>query len=358
MGCGVWRLMHIHAINLPRFVIVGPQVLPKVGELLSRLNVTNDVLLLCGESFTKDPMAVVEEKLKDLHLSPHGFCVKDATQETVQKVEETIDETKSAMVISVGGGKTIDVAKLASFKKGIQFISIPTSAAHDGIASPIASLKGGNGSTSTMAHPPVALLADTEIIAKSPRRYIISGVGDIIAKYTAVRDWSLAHRLRGEYYGEYAASLALMSAELTAENIDLIARGLDVGIRSMIEGLISCGYAMCIAGSSRPCSGSEHLFSHALDKTCAGQALHGEKCGVGTIMMMYLHGGDWKSIKEVLGKVGAPTSARDLGISDEHIIEALTIAHTIRADRYTILGEKGITREAAEDLARITGVID
>jgi glycerol-1-phosphate dehydrogenase [NAD(P)+] len=351
-------MMHIHAINLPRFVIVGPQVLPKVGEVLTRLNVDGDVLLLCGETFTKDPMGVVEESVNKLHLPTHVVKVKDATEETLGVVETAIKDTKSVMMISVGGGKTIDIAKLASFKHGIQFISIPTSAAHDGIASPVAALKGCNGSSSTMAHPPVALLADTDIIANSPRRYIVSGIGDIIAKYTAVRDWSLAHRLRGEYYGEYAASLALMSAELITENIDLINRGLDVGIRSLIEGLISCGYAMCIAGSSRPCSGSEHLFSHALDKICAGQALHGEKCGVGTIMMMYLHGGDWKSVKEVLSKVGAPTSAKELGIKDEQIIEALTIAHTIRADRYTILGEKGIAREAAEDLARITGVIE
>jgi glycerol-1-phosphate dehydrogenase [NAD(P)+] len=350
--------MHIHAINLPRFVIVGPRVIPQVGEVLRRLNFKGDLLLACGESFTKDPAAEVEEAVRKLRIPTHSCCVKDASIRTMEGVVKAINETGSGMVISVGGGKTIDVAKMASFKQGIPFISIPTSAAHDGIASPIAALKDTNGSMSTMAQPPVALLADTDIIGNSPKRYIVSGVGDITAKYTAVRDWSLAHRLRGEYYGEYAASLALMSAELITENIDLIARGLDVGIRALIEGLISCGYAMCIAGSSRPCSGSEHLFSHALDKICAGQALHGEKCGVGTIMMMYLHGGDWKVVKEVLSRVGAPTTARELGIKDADIINAMTMAHTIRPERYTILGERGITRDAAENVARITGVID
>lgn len=349
---------HIHAINLPRFVIVGAGVIPQVGEVLCRLNFKGELLLACGETFTKDPAAQVEESVRRLKIPVHSCCVKDASLPTVEGLVKAIAETGSGMVVSVGGGKTIDVAKMASFKQGIPFISVPTSAAHDGIASPIAALKDTNGSMSTMAHPPVALLADTDIIASSPRRYIVSGVGDITAKYTAVRDWSLAHRLKGEYYGEYAASLALMSAELITENIDLIARGLDVGIRDLIEALISCGYAMCIAGSSRPCSGSEHLFSHALDKICAGQALHGEKCGVGTIMMMYLHGGDWKVVKDVLSRVGAPTTARELGIRDEDIIAAMTMAHTIRPDRYTILGERGITRDAAENVARITGVID
>lgn len=350
--------MHIHAINLPRFVIVGPSVLPKVREVLNRLNYRGDVLLLCGETFTKDPAKIVMESIEDSARMVHMVSVKGATQYDVEEVASLIEETKAGMIVGVGGGKTIDVAKLASFNKGVPFISVPTSAAHDGISSPVASLKGESGSTSVMTHPPIALLADMDVIAKSPKRHIISGVGDIIAKFTAVRDWGLAHRLKGEYYGEYAASLALMSAELVAENIELIARGLDVGLRTLIEALISCGYAMCIAGSSRPCSGSEHLFAHALERIAGDKTFHGERCGLGAIMMMYLHGGDWKSIKDVLSKVGGPTTAKQLGVTDEQVVEALTMAHTIRPERYTILGERGITKDAAIEVARITGVID
>ncbi len=350
--------MHIHAINLPRFVIVGPNVLPKVRDVLNGLNYRGDVLLICGETFTKEPAKVVMESIEGSSRMVHTLSVKDATQMDVEAVCSLIEETKVGMVVSVGGGKTIDVAKLASFNKGIPFISVPTSAAHDGISSPVASLKSEKGALSIMAHPPIALLADMEVIAKSPKRHIVSGVGDIIAKFTAVRDWGLAHRLKGEYYGEYAASLALMSAKLVAENVDLIARGLDVGLRTLIEALISCGYAMCIAGSSRPCSGSEHLFAHALERIVGDRSFHGERCGLGTIMMMYLHGGDWKNIKDVLLKVGAPTTAKELGVRDEDIIEALGLAHTIRPERYTILGERGITREAAVEVAKITGVIE
>ena len=115
---------------------------------------------------------------------------------------------------------------------------------------------------------------------------------------------------------------------------------------------------MCIAGSSRPASGSEHLFSHALDILAPKPALHGEQVGIGTIMMLYLYGDPkWKKVRNVLQKIGAPITARELGISEEIIIKALTIAHTIRP-RYTILGEKGLTWEAAEKLARATGVIE
>jgi len=74
-------------------------------------------------------------------------------------------------------------------------------------------------------------------------------------------------------------------------------------------------------------------------------------------MMMYLHGGDWKFIRDALRTIKAPTTAKEMGIDSEHVIEALMSAHKIRKERYTILGDRGLTRDAAEKLATTTGVI-
>jgi len=74
-------------------------------------------------------------------------------------------------------------------------------------------------------------------------------------------------------------------------------------------------------------------------------------------MMMYLHGGDWERIRNGLKKLHAPTTAAELGIEDKYILEALLLAHTIRPERYTILGS-GLTPEAAERVAKITKVIE
>ena len=84
--------------------------------------------------------------------------------------------------------------------------------------------------------------------------------------------------------------------------------------------------------------------------------MHGEQVGVGTILMMNLHGGDWRSIKEALIKLGAPTTAKELGIPKAKIIEALTTCHKLRPERYTILGESGLTKEAAMKVCKETGV--
>jgi glycerol-1-phosphate dehydrogenase [NAD(P)+] len=114
---------------------------------------------------------------------------------------------------------------------------------------------------------------------------------------------------------------------------------------------------MSVAGNTRPASGSEHMFSHMLDKIAPGKSLHGEQCGVGAIMMMYLHGENWEKIRDFLKIIGAPTNARELRIPKKKIVEALVNAQKIRPERYTILGEQGLTEDAAKKLAKITGVI-
>ena len=234
---------------------------------------------------------------------------------------------------------------------------MPTTASHDGIVSPMASIKNPDTSISVRAHSPIAVIADSEILAQSPFRLLAAGCADLIANFTAIKDWELAHRLKNESFSESAAALSIMSAHLITDNIANIKPNLEPSARIVMKSLFSGGMAISIAGSSRPASGSEHLFSHALDKILDKPALHGEQCGIGTIMMMYLHGGDWKAIKESLEAVQAPTKASQIGIADEDIIEALMMAHKIRPERYTILGDNGISKEAAYELAYKTEVI-
>jgi len=350
--------LSFHYMQLPREVIVGTDILGRIGETCRRLGFHEKALVVTGPNAYNIAGKRVIDLLAAEGIPSDHMIVHQSTMEYVKSAEERIAEGKPCLVLGVGGGKDIDIAKLSSANMKIPFISIPTTASHDGISSPYASIKGLDKPYSEKGQAPIAILADAKLIAESPHRLLASGCGDIIAKYTAVRDWRLAHKIKNEYYGDYAADLALMSAKLVMKNAQAIRNKSQEGIRTVIEALISCGVAMSIAGSTRPCSGAEHLFSHALDAVAPKSALHGEQCGVGTIMCAYLHGTDWKLVRSVLQKIGAPTTSRELGLDASDIVKALTLAHKIRPDRYTILGETGLTGEAAEKLARATGVID
>jgi len=344
-------------MQLPREVIVGNGVIERITEVTQRLGLRGSALIIGGPKSCEVAGKQVRNLLQQAGIKVDTLLVETVTNRDILVVEEQIKKQKPRFLIGVGGGTKIDAAKLSASRQAIPFISVPTTLSHDGIASPLASVKGLGKPYSIMAQAPLAIIADTDIIAQAPWRSIISGCGDAIAKFTAVKDWQLAHKEKQEYYGEYAASLALMSAKLVIQNAKLIQPNNEEGLRVLLEALISCGVAMSIAGSSRPCSGSEHLFSHALDMVHCPHAMHGEQCGVGSVIAAYLHKTNWKRIRDTLKKIGAPTTACELNMRDEELVKALELAATIRPERYTILQKLSLNREACEKVAKITGVI-
>ncbi|HPS89117.1 MAG TPA: NAD(P)-dependent glycerol-1-phosphate dehydrogenase, partial [Methanosarcina vacuolata] len=302
-------------MQLPRDVLVGHGVLEEIGDVCRDLKLKGNALIVTG-STTKN---IAGKRVGNL-LESAGCCSAEtvltckATKEEVEKVMEKALEVEATFLLGVGSGRSIDLAKLASTRLELPFISVPTAASHDGIASSRASIVDNGISTSAQAQAPIAVIADTEIISAAPFRFLAAGCGDIISNYTAVLDWEFASRLRNEYFGAYAAALSRMAARVIIDCADSIKPEHETSARLVVKALVSNGVAMSIAGSSRPASGSEHMFSHALDKIAPKPALHGEQCGVGTIMMMYLHGGNWQEIREALKKIGAPVTAEELGI--------------------------------------------
>lgn len=348
---------NVHRMQLPGEVLIGSGVIHQLGEVIQRVVPTRRAILVTDKNIMKITGDDALTSLEKAKINTEVVIIKKATEVEVEKSCDRIRKHSSGVVIALGGGSAIDTGKLCSTEENQPFISVPTSAAHDGIASPRASIKKDGSSVSIEGQAPIAIVADTGIIASAPYRFTAAGCGDLISKITAVRDWRLAHTLGYEYYGEYSASLSLMGANIIIENAAIIKPNDEHSIRLVVEALIASGIAMGIAGSSRPASGSEHKFSHALDQIAPKPALHGEQCGVGAIMMGYLHAIDWEEIRDTLAAIGAPTTAADLGMKSEHVIKALNIAHTINPKRYTILGERGLTEKAAERLAKITGVI-
>ncbi|QKQ99888.1 NAD(P)-dependent glycerol-1-phosphate dehydrogenase [Metallosphaera tengchongensis] len=346
-----------HVIDLPKKVYVGNGILSKLGDYLYQLNVVDPILVIIGPTVRKLVLGEILNKITWLG-KVEMVEVNNSSIEEVNRTEEIAKRVNPKFILGIGGGKTIDVAKYVAYRLNINFISIPTAPSHDGITSPFASIKGLGKPVSVKAKTPYAIIADILVLSSAPRRLINAGIGDTIGKLVAIRDWKLASKLTGEYYGDYTASLALLSAKHALACAKIIHRDLKYSVRLLTEALISSGVAMGMAGSTRPASGSEHLFAHAVDLLQPNAAMHGELVGIGTILMAYVHGINWKEIRNALNKVGAPTTARQLGIPNDIIIKALTIAHTIRPERYTILGDRGLTWGSAEKIARDTGVIE
>ena len=350
----------IHRMELPKTVIIGEGILNKLSEVYEPIRSSLEkIVIITGPNVYK----IVRGELdKNILYNQKVFFTYKASWKEIYRLEKEVKTmissgVKVEFILGIGGGKVIDVAKMMAFRLKKNFISIPTTPSHDGIASQFVSIREERRAYSYVARPPTAVIVDINIIKNTPHRFIASGVGDAIAKITAVRDWQLARDKKGEYYGEYAANLALLGAEVVKRNSKGIGEREPECIRTLVEALISDGVAAGIAGSSRPCSGSEHLFSHALDIYGERHALHGEQVGVGTILMSYLHGLDFMEIVETLRKAKAPTNYKELNVSKRDIITAFIKARDIRPNRYTVLNEISIDKDLTEKIGKKTGVI-
>jgi glycerol-1-phosphate dehydrogenase [NAD(P)+] len=344
-------------MELPRKVVVGDRIIRDMGDILQDLEIGRNVLVIWGPNVKKIIGDDLLGSLEKARFNVNWEIVGPSTFQEVERISRLTRKTRASFLLGAGGGRSIDIAKLASFNSKIPFVSVPTSASHDGISSPFASVKGLDRPYSVVARPPIAIVADTSVISKAPVQLLVSGCGDLISKRTAVRDWELSHERTGEYFGGYSANLALLSADLIIDNASPISEQADDAVRVVVEALISAGVAAGIAGSSRPCSGSEHLFSHAMDIVAPGKGMHGEKCGMGTIMMAKLHGLDYLQIRDALELIGSPIKASQIGATEEEVVKALLCSKDIRKERYTILSETSLTSETASSLAKDVGVI-
>ncbi|HXV45185.1 MAG TPA: NAD(P)-dependent glycerol-1-phosphate dehydrogenase [Nitrososphaera sp.] len=348
-----------HLMELPRKILIGEGVVSEVGAVLRSLNAgASKAAIITGAVVKARAGDECSASLEKELLRSFWHIVNDASMDTVARLQDKISDKAPDFVIGFGGGRSVDVAKMTAFRIGRPFLSVPTSASHDGISSPFVSIRGTDKPHSIKANTPIGVVADTHLMSQAPPRLLAGGCGDLVAKITAVKDWELARDEKGEYFGSYAANLAYMSAKIILDESDRLKRKSQFSIRTIVEALISAGVAACIAGSSRPCSGAEHLFSHAVEYVAGpSYGLHGERVGIGTIMMAKLHGLDWEKVAETLKNVGAPTKAKQIGLTEDQVVKALVTAQSLRPDRYTILSKVKLDTKSARRLAKSVRVI-
>ncbi|MEM4644879.1 MAG: iron-containing alcohol dehydrogenase, partial [Archaeoglobaceae archaeon] len=290
-------------VKIPSFVYIQRGAFSKIKSVLDKINSQNAIIIT-------DPVVseILKSKISELGLKE--ILINDASILEVRRIVLMLSYSDVDAIVGIGGGKVLDVSKVVATELNVPFISVPTTASHDGIASPMASFKEGGKPVSITAKSPIAVIADVEIIENCPPRLIHSGFGDLISNITAVKDWKLSRDINGESYNEVAASIATIPAYLMLNkaNGDFVLKN---EIELLLRGLIMSGVAIAMVGSSRPASGAEHKFSHAIDYLGYGNGTHGEQVGIGTIIFEYMYeknygDGNWIAVKNALKKAGAP----------------------------------------------------
>jgi glycerol-1-phosphate dehydrogenase [NAD(P)+] len=329
----------------PLLIDVRPGAVGGLGALLAdhRIATSGRVAVAVGpgqgESITAELNAGAAE----------FFHVPAGTHEAAASLGHRLRAGSFEVVAGIGGGQTIDVTKFAAHMAGIPMVAVATSLSHDGICSPVSTLRHECGAGSYGVAMPVAVIVDLDRVRRAPGSLATAGIGDVLADLSAIADWELAAADLGEKIDGLAVALARSAAQavLHQPGSSRSAEFLTV----LAESLILSGLAMAVAGSSRPGSGGEHEIMHAINQLYPGAGSHGELAGVGTVFCAFLRG-DLEQMDLVSGcltRHDLPRTPAELGMTHADFARAVRCAPDTRPGRYTVLERLALTEaEVAE----------
>jgi glycerol-1-phosphate dehydrogenase [NAD(P)+] len=328
-------------VQAPLHILVRRGAIADLGHILAdgRISAGGDVAVVVGPGLGERVARLIGPSLGSADL----FTTTGGTLDAALDLAGKLRSRPYDAVVGIGGGTTVDTTKYAADRWGLPMISVATSLANDGIASPVASLINEGVKGSYGVHIPFGVIVDLDFVEIGPDRVNRGGIGDAISNISALADWELARQMRNEPFDGLAASLARMGAEAVLTMPGDLSD--DAFATVLAEALISSGLAMAVCGSSRPASGGCHEIMHAIDSLFPGTASHGELAGLGALFCTFLRGDDRRLVQmgECLRRHRLPRLPEDVGLDADQFTDAVTFAPRTRPDRYTILEHLAMT---------------
>ncbi|NTV61010.1 MAG: glycerol dehydrogenase [Chlorobiaceae bacterium] len=246
-------------------------------------------------------------------------CEKELT-----RLSAIIRENRADVLVGMGGGKTIDTAKIAADRAGIPVIILPTIASSDAPCSGCAVVYTENGVFETAVYQkssPAAVLVDTDIIAKAPVRFLVAGMGDALATWFEAK--SCSETQSPNECGGLGTMTGLALARLCYDT--LLRYGPEAKIAAerqtvtpALENIVEANILLSGIGFESGGLASAHSIHNgltALEETHA--YYHGEKVAFGLLAGLLLTGsppGEVETVYAFCENVGLPTTLADIGV--------------------------------------------
>ena len=246
-------------------LIIGKGVIKKTPEIIKKYWPHSTALIIADTNTWAAAGETVHSLLREYNHSqaePLIFKVPPLLHADYKYTDQIVAELNkyrkpgmpAPLPIAAGSGTINDLVKRAAFEAECSYLCVGTAASMDGYCSSGAALSK-NGRKQTMSCPaPLAVIADTAILATAPPEASAAGFGDLASKLTAGADWLLADFTGDDPIEEQAWNIVQPNLQRWLSNPN--------DLSAVFEGLNYSGLAMQVLGRSRAASGAEHLLSH------------------------------------------------------------------------------------------------
>ncbi len=256
----------------------------------------------------------------------------ECSMEEINKHKEKLGNYD--VVIGIGGGKTLDTSKAVSFYANVPVLIVPTVASSDAPCSRLSVLYTPTGEFENylpLPKNPDMVIMDTEVIAKAPVRFLMSGIGDAMAtSYEASACvQSNAVTMAGGHVTLAAITLAKLCRDTLLKDGLKAKASVEKGVSTQaVENIVEANTYLSGVGFESSGLAAAHAIHNGLtvlEET--HKLLHGEKVAFGTVCQLVLENRELEEITQVitfLKKCGLPTTFKELGIenvSDERLME-------------------------------------
>ena len=275
--------------------IVGKGAIREIASLMARYGATKPYLIADRNTYQAAGKQVC--KVLDAHNIPYSLYV--FSQETIHPNEEAVGsaamhyDVSCDMVIGIGSGVINDIGKLISKLTKTPYIIVATAPSMDGYASATSSMDVDGLKTSVSSRCANVIVGDLDVLREAPVQMLISGLGDMLAKYVSICEWRISNLITGEYYCPTVAEYIRKALKKCVDHAEGLLNREEEAVRAVFEGLIIGGVAMNYAGLSRPASGVEHYFSHVWDMRALEFGMpastHGIQCALGTLYALRIY---------------------------------------------------------------------
>lgn len=268
----------------------------------------------------------------------------ECSQAEIDRLVEVLKGTGSDVVLGVGGGKIFDTAKAVAAAVDVPVVVVPTIAATDAPCSALSVIYTDEGQFQEyqfFKQNPNLVLMDTEVIAKSPVRLTVSGMGDALATYFEARACKRSDA--GTCAGGKVTSAAMALARLCYET--LMCDGVKAKLAleagtctESVEKVIEANTLLSGLGFESAGLAGAHAIHNGMTAMPETHAFyHGEKVAFGTLTQLVLENAD--ELYEVLDfcvEVGLPVTFAQLGVADASYERVLEVARLACADNDTL----------------------